>query len=82
MAYRLAKISSKRFFKNLKKGHKIRPIYEGKDNDSSGSFVDENGEYTEAYWDMVRETDYQIEHNIGLIRITTDEELHRYIYGV
>ena len=31
MTYRLAKISSKRFFKNLKNGHKVRPIYESDD---------------------------------------------------
>ena len=35
MTYRLAKISSKRFFKNLKKGHKIRPIYENTNADDS-----------------------------------------------
>ena len=35
MTYRLAKISSKRFFKNLKKGHEVRPIYESNKGDES-----------------------------------------------
>ncbi len=79
----LAKVSSKKarreFLQLLRYGHTIRPMHD--DDGNNTNFIDKHGNYTKAYWDMVRETDYQITHNIGLIRISSEEELLKYVYG-
>ena len=61
MTYRLAKISSKRFFKNLKNGHKVRPVYEAIEEDDELVYIDETGRHTKAFWDMLRDAKKEID---------------------
>lgn len=78
----LAKVSSKKasreFLKLLRYGHTIRPMHDDDDGDDI-NFRDKHGNYTKAYWDMVKKSRYEINHNIDLTIISSKEELLKYL---
>ena len=76
----LAKVSSKKasreFLQLLRYGHTIRPMH---DDDDDNCFIDKHGNYTNAYWNMVRKSRYEINNNIDLTIISSKEELVKFL---